>query len=64
MYKIIFDNITYLGYEVPKLCKLVMYDFHNHKFHLYYGINLMLHYMDTDPNILSLKNDDLTRGQL
>ena len=57
--KTVYDKPIYLGFSVLELCKLLMYEFYNHKLQPYYNTDVKLHYMDTESFILSIKTRDL-----
>ena len=51
----------YDGFTILDLSKLFMYEFYYEKLYNYWGENVILHYMDTDSFVLTIKTDDLVK---
>ena len=56
------DNPIYLGFAVPELSKLHMYETYYDKLQSYFGQqNIQLHYIDTDAFVLSVNTEDIMK---
>ena len=60
--RVIVNKPVYLGQAILDLSKIVMYKFHYNYMELKYGMNLQLHYMDTDFLVYDIKTDDFCEG--